>query len=437
MTTVTVEKAKGEGLRALTRCSVLLTMVTTTPWQLAGVGSPQVLYAQTIAITGGTVYPVSGPKIENGTVLIRDGRIVSVGANVAVPSGATTVDARGKWVTPGLIHAGANAGMGVAGLSGLGERTIQGEVNPSFSPAEGFYPGAITIPVARTGGITTAVLSPGGPFLPGQAFAVDYEGRTLDSMIVRRGVALVLDLSASSRAAGGGSRAGALARVRRIFDDALEYARRRSDYQRDQIQPLAAPGRELEALLPALRGQMPVVVIANRRMDIENALRLRGEYRLTLIIAGAVEGWQVAREIAAAGVKVVVEPLSDIPSFDGLGARLDNVALLKEAGVDVIIAQGDAGGERSLRYAAGNAVRNGMSWDDALRAITAAPAAAFGLGSHGTLEADKVANVVVWSGDPFDFGSAAEKVFVRGKEASLRTREHELRDRYRTLPPVR
>jgi imidazolonepropionase-like amidohydrolase len=250
-------------------------------------------------------------------------------------------------------------------------------------------------------------------------------------------VALVLDLSASSRGAGGGSRAGTLARVRRIFDDALEYARRRSDYQRDQIQPLAAPGRELEALLPALRGQMPVVAIANRRMDIENALRLRREYRLTLILAGAVEGWQVAREIAGAGVKVVVEPLSDIPSFDGLGARLDNVAVLREAGVDVIIAQGDAGGERNLRYAAGNAVRNGMSWDDALRAITAAPAAAFGLGGHGTLEAGKVANLVVWSGDPLDFGSTAEKVFIRGKEASLRTREHELRDRYRTLPPVR
>jgi imidazolonepropionase-like amidohydrolase len=396
-----------------------------------------VLEAQTIAITGGTVYPVSGPKIENGTVLIRDGRIVSVGANVTVPSGATTVDARGKWVTPGLIHAGANAGMGVAGLGGLGERTIQGEVNPSFSPAEGFDPAAITIPVARTGGITSAVLSPGGPFFPGQAFAVDYEGRTLDSMIVRRGVALVLDLSASSRAAGGGSRAGTLARVRRIFDDALEYARRRSDYQRDQIQPLAAPGRELEALLPALRGQMPVVAIANRRMDIENALRLRSEYRLTLILVGVVEGWQVAREIAGAGVKVVVEPLSDIPSFDGLGARLDNVAVLREAGVEVIIAQGDAGGERNLRYAAGNAVRNGMSWDDALRAITAAPAAAFGLSGHGTLEAGKVANLVVWSGDPLDFGSTAEKVFIRGKEASLRTREHELRDRYRTLPPVR
>jgi imidazolonepropionase-like amidohydrolase len=437
MTTVKGGKLKGEGwLRALSRCSVLLAVVT-TQWQTGGAGAPQVLSAQTIAITGGTVYPVAGPKIENGTVILRDGRVVSIGANVTVPAGATTVDARGKWVTPGLVHAGANAGMGVAGLGGLGERTIQGEVNPSFSPMEGFDPRAITIPVARTGGITTAVLSPGGPFFPGQAFAVDYDGRTLDSMIIRRGVALVLDLSAGSRAAGGGSRAGALARVRRIFDDALEYARRRNDYQRDQIQPLAAPGRELEALLPALRGQMPVVAIANRRMDIENALRLKREYRLSLMITGAVEGWQMAREIAAAGVKVMVEPLSDIPSFDGLGARLDNVALLREAGVEVIIAQGDAGGERNLRYAAGNAVRNGMSWDDALRAITVVPAAAFGLSDYGTLEAGKVANVVIWSGDPFDFGSAAEKVFIRGKETSLRTREHDLRDRYQTLPPGR
>jgi len=422
-------------VRALSRCTVMLTVVAVAPWNPDGPGSPQVLSAQTIAITGGTVYPVAGPKIENGTVVIRDGRIVAVGANVAVPAGATTVDARGKWVTPGLVHAGANAGMGVAGLGGLGERTLQGEVNPSFSPAEGFDPGAFSIPVARTGGITTAVLTPGGPFFPGQAFAVDYDGATLDAMVVRRGVALLLDLSASSRGAGGGSRAGALARVRRIFDDALEYSRRRNDYQRDQIQDLAAPGRELEALLPALRGQMPVLAIANRRMDIENALRLKREYRLNLMIAGAIEGWQVAKEIAGAGVKVLVEPLTDIPTFDGLGARLDNVALLREAGVDIIIAQGDAGGERNLRYAAGNAVRNGVSWDAALKAITAAPAAAFGLSNHGTLEAGKVANVVVWSGDPFDFNSAAEKVFIRGKETSLRTREHELRDKYRTLPP--
>jgi len=393
------------------------------------------LAAQTIAITGGTVYPVSGPRIANATILIQNGRITAVGANVPVPAGATRVDAGGKWITPGLIHANAQAGLGVAGLNGQQEGGVQGEVNPSFNPAEGVDPAAFTIPIARTGGITGALLVPGGSFFPGQIPAVNYAGDRLNDMIVSRSAAMVLDLTDNSRAAGGGSRAGTMARIRRLFDDALEYSRRKTEFLKGTIQPLSAPARELEALLPVLRGELPLAVVANRRIDMENALRLKQEYRLRVILYSAVEGWQMAREIAAAGVPVVIEPNRDIPSFDGLGARLDNGTLLRQAGVDVVIAQGDAGGERNLRYAAGNAVRNGMTWDDALKAITQAPAAAFGLTDYGTLEPGKTANLVIWSGDPFDFSSVAEKVYIKGRETPLRTREHELREKYRRLPP--
>jgi imidazolonepropionase-like amidohydrolase len=391
--------------------------------------------AQTIAITGGTVYPVSGPKISNATILIQDGRIAAVGVNVAVPAGATRVDATGKWITPGLIHANASSGLGVAGLNGQQEGGVQGEVNPSFNPAEGVDPAAFTIPIARTGGVTGALLVPGGPFLPGQIPAVNFSGDRVDDMIIRKNAALVLDMSDNSKGAGGGSRAGTMARIRRLFNDALEYSRRKPDYQKGSIQALSASAGELEALLPMLRGEAPLVVAANRRIDMENALRLKQEYKLRLVIYGAVEGWQMAKEIASAGVPVVIEPNRDIPSFDGLGARLDNGTLLREGGVEVIIAQGDPGGERNLRYAAGNAVRNGMSWDDALQAITANPASAFGLTDYGTLAPGKVANLVVWSGDPFEFSSAAERVYIKGRETSLWTRENELRDKYKKLPP--
>lgn len=391
--------------------------------------------AQTVAITGGTVFPVSGARIQNGTVLIRDGRIIAVGANITIPAGATRIDASGKWVTPGLFHAAANAGLGVAGLGGLGESRVQGDINPSFDPTEGIDPAAFDIPIVRTGGVTGGLLPASGGLFPGQAVAVTFSGDRLEDLVIKRKAALILDLSSGTRGAGGGSRAGVLARVRRLFNDALEYSRRKADYQRAQIQELSAPARELEALLPALRGEQVVVIAANRRMDIENSLRIIKEYRLKGVLYGVLEGWQAAREIAAAKVPVIVEPLTDIPTFDGLGARLDNVTLLREAGADVIIAQGDPGGERNLRYAAGNAVRNGMSWDDAIRSITAAPTAAFGLNDYGTLESGKVANVVVWSGDPFDFSSAPEHVLIRGQEMSLKTRETELRDKYRTLPP--
>ena len=399
--------------------------------------APTAATAQTIAITGGTVYPVSGPRIEQGTVLIRDGRIVAVGTNLTVPAGATLVNATGKWVTPGLIHAGSDAGLGVASLFGESEAGVQGEVNPAFSPAEGYDAGAITIPLTRTGGVTTGLSGPRGNYLPGRAMAVDYTGTRLEDALITSTVAMLLNLSDGSKGAGGGSRAGTMARTRQLFRDALEYQRRKAEFQKGTMQDLSAPAAQLEALLPALAGTMPLVITANRRMDIENALRLTAEFKLKTILSGAVEGWMVAEAVAAAGVPVIMSPNTDIPSFDGLGARLDNATLLRRAGVRVVIAQGDPGGERNLRFGAGNAVRNGMSWDDALQAITLAPAQAFGLSDYGSLDAGKVANVVIWSGDPLDFGGAAERVFIRGKEVSLRTRETELLERYRSVPPNR
>ncbi|MGE0555702.1 MAG: amidohydrolase family protein [Gemmatimonadales bacterium] len=393
--------------------------------------------AQTVAITNGTIYPVSSAKIDRGTVVIQNGRITAVGANVAVPAGATVIDASGKVVTPGFIHAEARAGGGVAGLFTLGETARQGEVTPSFNPRLGLDPGAITIPVARTGGVTTGIVSPGGNFLPGQSLAINFSGDDIEAMVVRSPVALDLDLSSSSRSAGGNSRAGAIERLRQLFADATEYDRRRAEYRRDAMQDLSAPVAELEALLPALKGQLPVLITANRAMDIENALRIVREFRLRAILAGGVEAWKVADKIAAARIPVVVDPTTDIPSFDGLGARLDNATLLREAGISVILAGGDPGGERNLRFKAGNAVRNGMTWDDALKAVTQWPAEAFGLDQLGTLAAGKAANLVIWSGDPFEPANWAERVLIGGVETSLRTRENELRDRYRTLPPTR
>ncbi|MHB1327255.1 MAG: amidohydrolase family protein [Gemmatimonadales bacterium] len=393
--------------------------------------------AQTVAITNGTVYPVSGPKIERGTVIITNGRIAAVGAGVAVPAGATVVDAAGKWVTPGLVHSDAAAGTGIGGLQGFGEASKQGEINPSFDLTYGIDPEAISIPLARTGGITTGILLPNGSFLPGVTVAVDYAGSRVDDMIVKAPSALLINLTGSARGAGGGSRAGAIARLKALFRDALEYNRRRLEYNRAATQPFSAPVEELAALLPALRGEVPVVIAANRLIDIENALRLGREYKLRVILLGAVEGWKVAPAIAAAKVPVIVGPNQDIPSFEGLGARLDNITLLREAGATVVIAGSDPGGERGLRFAAGNAVRNGLSWDDALKAVTLWPAQAFGLPQYGSLAVGAVGNIVVWSGDPFEFSSAAEKVFIRGKESSLKTRETELRDRYMTVPPVR
>jgi len=396
------------------------------------------LLAQTIAITGGTVYPVSGPKIENATVLIRDGKIAAVGSNVAVPAGATRIDAAGKWVTPGLIDGAGQMGLReISAVQNTNESTLRGnEVAASFNVLEGINPASTLIAVNRIEGVTSTLAVPNGSLIWGQAVFIDLDGATIEAMRVKSPAAMVADLSEGSKDAGGGSRAGVAQRLRRVLDDAREYASRRADYRRRQIQDLSASAADLEALQPVLRGELPLLVVANRRSDIQTALRIAKEFKLKLILAGAAEGWMIPGEIAAAGVPVLVEPMDNIPSFDALGIRYENAPLLAKGGVKVALMETATENTRDLRQQAGNAVASGMTWDQALRAVTLTPAEIFGVADrYGSLDAGKVANVVVWTGDPFDFATGVEHVFIRGRDIPLRSRQTELLERYRTLPP--
>jgi imidazolonepropionase-like amidohydrolase len=396
------------------------------------------LLAQTIAITGGTVYPVSGPKIENATVLIRDGKIAAVGTNVAVPAGATRIDAAGKWVTPGLIDAAGQMGLReISAVQNTNEASLRGnEVAAAFNVLEGVNPASTLIAVNRMEGITSTLAVPNGSLIYGQAALIDLDGATIEAMRIKSPAAMVADLSEGSKDAGGGSRAGVAARLRRVLNDAREYATRRADYRRRQIQELSASAADLEALQPVLRGELPLVVIANRRSDIETALRIAKEYKLRIILAGAAEGWMIPDEIAAAGVPVLVEPLDNLPSYDALGIRYQNAALLAKGGVKIALMETATENTRDLKQQAGNAVANGLPWEQALRAVTLTPAEIFGVGGqYGSLEVGKVANVVVWTGDPFEFSTGVEHVYIRGREIPLRSRQTELLERYRTLPP--
>jgi imidazolonepropionase-like amidohydrolase len=407
---------------------------------LLTVGLTTAAHAQTIAITGGTVYPVSGPKIPGGTVVLRDGKIVAVGADVAIPDGATRVDAAGRWVTPGLIHLRTTLGLKLfesGAQIDTEEDTVTGDVKAAFNVAEGLDPASMTIPVARMEGVTSAVAMPAGGLIPGQAALIDLVGDAVDDMLIKAPAAMIADLSEGGKRSGGGSRAGAVLRLRRVLRDAREYAERREDFRKARMQPLAATAEDLEALQPVLRGELPMFVIANRRSDIESALRVARDFKLRIGIYGGAEAWQAASALAAAGVAVILEPLTDVPSFDALGARLDNATLLRGAGVSVVAAQSDAAHFRNLRQAAGNEVRNGMSWDDALRTVTLAPAeAALVADRYGSLDTGKVANVVVWSGDPLELSSRVEHLFIRGKSVPLGSRQTELLERYRRLPPT-
>jgi imidazolonepropionase-like amidohydrolase len=395
--------------------------------------------AQTIAITGGTVYPISGPKIEHATVLMRDGKIAAIGTAVTIPADATRIDATGKWVTPGFIDGAGQMGLvEISAVAATREAVLQSDsIAAAFNVVEGINPASQVILVTRVEGVTTTLATPAGHLVSGQAVLIDLDGATVEQMLVKSPVGIVADLSQGSKDEGGGSRAGVAQRLRTVFRDALEYERRRVDFGRSQIQPLAASEANLEALLPVLHGELPLFVFANRRSDIQTTLRLAREFKLRLVLVGAQEGWEIAAELAAAGVPVLVQPLDNIPSYDALGVRYENAARLVRAGVKVALLETDTHNSRNLRQQAGNAVSYGLTWDQALRAITLTPAEVFGVADrYGSLDVGKVANVVVWSGDPFEFSTAVEHVYIRGREIPLKSRQTELLERYRNLPPT-
>lgn len=406
---------------------------------------PSAASAQTIAITGGKVYVVSGPPIENATVLIRDGKIVAVGANVTVPSDATRIDASGKWVTPGLVN--ANTSLGVVEIGAVADTrdaNARGHDNvaAAFTVYEGLNPSSQLIPAAREDGITTVLIHPGNGLLAGQSAVVDLVAGNVAQMVVRPSAAMVADLT-NARGVGADSRGEMLLRLRELLDDARTYARRRTDFDRAQTRPFAASRLDLEALQPVLAGRLPLLVAVDKASDIQAVLKIAKDFGLKIVIGGGAEAWMVADELASAKVPVLTGAMNNIPSsFSTFGTRQENAAILRRAGVVVALIGNAGGGDedafnvRNVRYEAGNAVAYGMTWDDALRAVTLAPAQIFGVADRvGTLEPGKVANVVVWSGDPFEFATRAEHVIVHGKEYHDVSRQDMLTQRYKNLPP--
>jgi imidazolonepropionase-like amidohydrolase len=399
---------------------------------------PAPLAAQTIAITNGTVYPVSGPKLEGATVLIRDGRIVAVGTGVQVPAGARRIDATGKVVTPGLMDASTTLGLvEVGAVSATRDATVRVDdpVTAAFDVVDGINPNSTLIPINRLGGVTTALTAPRGGLIAGMGAVIDLDGATAEEMLVKPRAAMLASYGAGAAEAVGGARGEVSLRLRETLDDARFWKEHRSAFDRGSSRALATSRLDLEALQPVLGGTMPLVVRADRASDISAVLRIAHDYGLRLVIAGGAEAWMDAGELARAKVPVILEPLTDAPTdFSHVGARFDNAALLHEAGVPVVISTFDAHNVRNLAFEAGNAVRFGLPWDAALRAVTLEPARTLGVDDrYGSLQAGKVADVVVWSGDPFELSSEATTVIIRGRVMPDRSRQKELFERYRTL----
>jgi imidazolonepropionase-like amidohydrolase len=405
---------------------------------LAGTLAALPALAETVAITGATVHTL-GPQgtIQNGTVVIENGRIRAVGANVQVPAGARTIDARGKVVTPGLFDSLSRLGLvEVNAVEGSQDARVEDDrITAAFNVADALNPHSTLIPVNRVDGLTRAVVAPntGNSLIAGQGAIIHLGGP--GDYLLRSPVAMFASLGEAGAQLSGGSRAASMLRLREAFQDALDYAANRKSFEQGDRREYALSRLDLEALLPVVRGELPLVVNVNRASDIQAALRMAKEFNLKLILSGVSEAWRVARDIAAAKVPVLLNPMDNLPgSFELLGATLENAARLHKAGVTVAFASGDAHNARNIKQAAGNAVAYGLPWEAALAAMTTVPARIWGLADrYGTLEPGKDADVVIWDGDPLEITTYPDAVFIRGQAIPMENRQTRLRDRYKDL----
>jgi imidazolonepropionase-like amidohydrolase len=416
--------------------------------------------AETVAITNARI-ETAGPagEIANGAVVIKDGKIAAVGAHPAIPAGARVIDAGGKVVTPGFIAASTN--LTIAEIEGVRETrddNAGGKLGAAYDVQYGVNPASTLIPLARQGGVTRAVVTPvagrgfggdeedqlvtetagagdaPGPaegLFAGQAAAVALKAGDPDPVFKAK-AAMVVDLGdAGARVAG--SRAAAFVLLKSALADVRAYAAHKDAYERGQTRAYALSREDLEALIPVVEGKTPLLVRVHSAADIRQVLKLAREQHLKIVLEGAEEAWLVAPELAAAGVPVLIDSEADLPEqFESLGSRLDNAARLEKAGVVVaILGSRDFDNLRQARFNAGTAVANGMTYGGALAALTINPARIWGLADRlGSIEPGKAADVVIWSGDPFETSTWPVAVFVDGAEQPETTRAFELRDRY-------
>ena len=396
------------------------------------------------------VLTVSGPILGSADVLFREGRIARVGAGGTLDTaGVRVVPGEGLTLLPGLIDSRTNVGLAeiwqVASTVDVNESTSPS--TPELLVADAIHPGSAVIPVTRAGGVTTVLVAPGeSNVLAGRSALVHLTGGTLARMLVRSPAGMHATLGEAPKRTYGPrhvmpmSRMGEAAVLREKLVAAQEYRASWERYRRKEERfregggegdesPPEPPKKDLamEALLPVLRGELPLVVSAHRASDIDLALRIADEFAIRLVLDHATEGWKLAGEIARRGVPVLVGPISTQPSsMQTLGARYDNAAILEKAGVLIAIETGSTHNARNLPFEAGLAVAHGLPWDAALRAVTLNPARIFGVEDRlGSIEEGKEATAIVIEGtDPFQPLHRVRRVFIRGREYPAFSRQN-------------
>jgi imidazolonepropionase-like amidohydrolase len=442
--------------------------------------------AQTFAIVNGTVARGDGSEPVQGTVVVRNGRIVAAGSGVGVPPGAQVIDATGKWVTPGIVAGFSRLGLaevdltaseedggGASDTAGAADETSQnGPFNAAIDVVPSVNPMNTTIAVNRADGVTRAIVAPGvgKNIFAGQGAVID-TGADMDAITAARKFQFV-ELGQTGAEKAGGSRSSAHILFRNALREAAQLRRYASPieaatgqtpdererpvvrnpnesrvYDARRSEDVLLTRFDAAALVPVLQGRQYLLVHVERASDILQVLGLKRDFpALRIVLVGASEGWLVADRIARARVPVIASAVNDLPAdFEQIASTQSNVGRMRSAGVDVSIGMIDDNDTRNLfmeRQYAGNLVAlqkvpgaTGVSWGEALAMITSRPAQAVGMGGEiGSLAPGRRADVVIWSGDPLEGSSAAEQVYIDGVRQPLETHQTRLLERYRYLP---
>ena len=383
-----------------------------------------------LAIVGGRVYTLESPEpLEGATILVANGRIEAVGLDLPAPFAYRRIDATGKIVTPGLIESYSHLGLREIGLEASTDDAalLEYPLGPAFDVSYALNPASTRLAISRMEGVTRALAFPvaGVDPLAGLAAAVRLGG----GFLLEPKAALIGYLDAAATDLVGGSRAAALQRLSTAFADAARFSPSRyrpgpGDYSR----------QDMAVLKHFLNSGKPLVLAVDRAAEIRRAIDLAADYDLPLVVLGGAEAWKVRDALAAAAAAVVVRVHGNLPrSFDALGARLDNAALLHEAGVRVVFTGAGTYSAASLRQMAGNAVAHGLPWHSALAGLTRRAAETWGMEDAGLIRPGAAADLVVWSGDPLEVTTWAEQVIIGGELMPMRSRQTRLYERYRDL----
>lgn len=436
------------GFLVLTACSLLMTANA----QNDGTEQNATGRAGTFAIVGARIVTVSGATIENGTVIIQNGKITAVGATVSVPSGAERIDGKGLSVFPGMIDAGTNMGLAEITLAVAGSVDLAevGPMNANTKAIKGIHPHSAHVNVTRVNGITTVLSGPTGGLIPGQTALINLNGSTPDEMAVVPVHSLIINFPRIAFGGFGGfggpppptdyneavrRRDMAIEDLKKIFRDAANYLRARDAYAKDKSLPYVATDQRLDAMAPYVRGERPIIFTSERERDIRAVAKFVGEMKVKGIVAGGQEAWKAADVLKANNIAVIYTNIYSLPvrQDDTYDYLFEAPSKMAAAGVKFCISTGDVGPEvRDLPYHAGLAGAFGLSKDDALKAVTMYPAEILGVADKmGSIDVGKVANIVVTDGDMLDPRTNIKYMFIGGRLIPLTSRHTRLFDAFK------